>query len=643
MSDATIFKDIARHAKSLDQLKDESGSYRKDMEMALNDLKTKMKEKRDMLDAVEKMEDEEEKELNRVLEKTEDDELTKAIKQQIQKKRDEIEKEEKELKDMEKQKKHIEQRLEAHLETKLKKMNEGKKHNVMFLCNHNSCRSQMAEGWLRYLRKDTSVGVASAGIQCGTKIREGAKIVMKEAGVDISNQKSESMKNFDPNDFDVVISMCGCGAKLDGADVNAWKQRDVWEDWNLDDPPKLDTGDLNVYRRVRDECKAKVQALLDSFSEKEEKTEEKKSELLEKKEASKKAVKMFKPSAILIVKSEQDKKNVRGAGVVTTVNEENQTYEIDLKWPVTDEDETKEEKNLIVVPHDRVVAVRNPPNPRFPQRNVPFRCSMVLANDERTKGKAMFKAKTLNITNEKRLSECIRYWHNAYYFCTVHLDMKTSRPVSTLSVSHQIQLLDNIVAVLLNLLLACNDLGKLNHAKLYAKRAESHLDILKGIAETSCPALLQKTVFDYYAKLYDRMMHTHSKLEDWKVLVDLYKKAVEIASKIEDTSIREKWIKKLKKRYNKSRKYRDELKQRRKEAFGGKLTKTPSPKSKSKVVVEQETKMTKSKVKNVYEEEEDDEGISTPVLIFGLLGLVCTIGVGFMWMRGAAGTRRGRR
>ena len=61
MSDATIFKDIARHAKSLDQLKDESGSYRKDMEMALNDLKTKMKEKRDMLDADEKMEDEEEK------------------------------------------------------------------------------------------------------------------------------------------------------------------------------------------------------------------------------------------------------------------------------------------------------------------------------------------------------------------------------------------------------------------------------------------------------------------------------------------------------------------------------------------------------------------------------------------------------
>ena len=326
------------------------GKYRKDMEMTLDELKKKMMEKRELLDAVEKMEDEEEKELSKVLEENDDDELKTAIENQIQKKRDEIEKEEKELKVMESQKEEIEKRLEE--ETKNTKK---PKHNVMFLCNHNSCRSQMAEGWLRHLRKDESVGVASAGIECGTKIREGAKIVMKEAGVDISNQKSESMKNFDPNDFDVVISMCGCGAKLDGDDVNSWKQRNVWEDWNLDDPPKLDTGDLNVYRRVRDECKAKVQALLDSFSADSKQQEEKK----EEKKVSKRPVKMFKTKAILIVKSEQDRTKVLGAGVVKTVNEEDQTYEIDLKWPTADEEEMKKEENLVVVPHGRVVAVRS--------------------------------------------------------------------------------------------------------------------------------------------------------------------------------------------------------------------------------------------------------------------------------------------
>ena len=46
---------------------------------------------------------------------------------------------------------------------------------------------------------------------------------------------------------------------------------------------------------------------------------------------------------------------------------------------------------------------------------------------------------------------------------------------------------------------------------------------------------------------------------------------------------------KLKKRYNKSRKYREELKQKRKQAFGGKLTKTPSPKSKSREEIKDQT------------------------------------------------------
>jgi arsenate reductase len=56
--------------------------------------------------------------------------------------------------------------------------------NVMFLCNHNSCRSQMAEGWVRTLR-GAGVGVASAGIVEGTAIKPGAVTVMLEAGVDI--------------------------------------------------------------------------------------------------------------------------------------------------------------------------------------------------------------------------------------------------------------------------------------------------------------------------------------------------------------------------------------------------------------------------------------------------------------------------
>ena len=69
--------------------------------------------------------------------------------------------------------------------------------NVMFLCNHNSCRSQMADGWLRHLRGDASVGVASAGIVGGTAVKPGAITVMQEAGVDISSFTSDGIADFD--------------------------------------------------------------------------------------------------------------------------------------------------------------------------------------------------------------------------------------------------------------------------------------------------------------------------------------------------------------------------------------------------------------------------------------------------------------
>ena len=136
------------------------------------------------------------------------------------------------------------------------------KTNVMFLCNHNSCRSQMADGWLRQLRGDAEVGVASAGIVGGTAVKPGAVEVMREAGVDISRFTSDDIRDFKASDFDIVISCCGCGAKLDPDDLKAWKEQFKFMDWALDDPPAIDPGDLSEYRRVRDEVKVKCEELL---------------------------------------------------------------------------------------------------------------------------------------------------------------------------------------------------------------------------------------------------------------------------------------------------------------------------------------------------------------------------------------------
>ena len=52
------------------------------------------------------------------------------------------------------------------------------------------------------------------------------------------------------------------GTKLDSPDKAPWLLRDIFEDWNLDDPPAIDTGDLSAFRRVRDELKDKVDELL---------------------------------------------------------------------------------------------------------------------------------------------------------------------------------------------------------------------------------------------------------------------------------------------------------------------------------------------------------------------------------------------
>ena len=89
--------------------------------------------------------------------------------------------------------------------------------------------------------------------------------VMKEVGVDISDFTSDAVADYDPADFDIVISCCGCGKKLDPEDKIAWKKREAFYDWALDDPPAIDPGDLSEYRRVRDEVKAKCIELLEKI------------------------------------------------------------------------------------------------------------------------------------------------------------------------------------------------------------------------------------------------------------------------------------------------------------------------------------------------------------------------------------------
>jgi arsenate reductase (thioredoxin) len=122
----------------------------------------------------------------------------------------------------------------------------------MFVCKKNSARSQMAEGFAKTLAEG-NVEIVSSGLEA-SQVNPGAIAAMDAIGIDIRDQTSKSLSDFNPEDFDIVISLCGCGVNL----PTDWLQREVFEDWQLDDPAEQS----EIFPRVRDEVKERVEALL---------------------------------------------------------------------------------------------------------------------------------------------------------------------------------------------------------------------------------------------------------------------------------------------------------------------------------------------------------------------------------------------
>lgn len=127
----------------------------------------------------------------------------------------------------------------------------------MFVCKKNSRRSQMAEGFVRTLGAG-KVEVTSSGL-AASEVDPIAVQVMAEIGIDISNQTSKSFNDFRAEDYDAVISLCGCGVNL----PSEWVIREIFEDWQLDDP---EGDDIETFRRVRDEIKERVVKLVETLS-----------------------------------------------------------------------------------------------------------------------------------------------------------------------------------------------------------------------------------------------------------------------------------------------------------------------------------------------------------------------------------------
>jgi len=129
------------------------------------------------------------------------------------------------------------------------------KKRVLFLCTGNSCRSQMAEGWLKFLGGE-NFEVFSAGIVAHGKNPRAIQ-VMSEAGVDISAQESEALAPEILKQLDLLITVCGnADETCPTVPVTCEKQH-----WPFEDPAKARGSEeeiMDEFRAVRDQIKGRI-------------------------------------------------------------------------------------------------------------------------------------------------------------------------------------------------------------------------------------------------------------------------------------------------------------------------------------------------------------------------------------------------
>ena len=123
------------------------------------------------------------------------------------------------------------------------------KPRILFLCTHNSARSQMAEGLLRHLAGDR-FEVHSAGTEA-TSVRPLAIRAMAELGIDISGQESKTLERYLGEPFDYVITVCD--EANEACPIFPGAKRRLH--WSFEDPSRATGSEekrLETFRSVRD-------------------------------------------------------------------------------------------------------------------------------------------------------------------------------------------------------------------------------------------------------------------------------------------------------------------------------------------------------------------------------------------------------
>lgn len=127
---------------------------------------------------------------------------------------------------------------------------------VLILCTGNSCRSQIAEGYLRFFAKDKAE-IYSAGVETHG-VNPKAILIMQEDGIDISKHTSNNIDEYFNIDFDFVITVC------DNANERCpfFPTKAVKFHYNLPDPAKASGTEIEILQEFRF-----VRQLIKNYSE----------------------------------------------------------------------------------------------------------------------------------------------------------------------------------------------------------------------------------------------------------------------------------------------------------------------------------------------------------------------------------------
>jgi arsenate reductase len=132
---------------------------------------------------------------------------------------------------------------------------ENAKKRVLFLCIHNSCRSQMAEGLLRHIYSDRYEAF-SAGSD-PTFVHPLCATVMEEVGIDISRQMPKHMSIFIGSHFDYIVNTCKGAREMCPVFPGNVKRLH----WAIEDPAVVkgqEKEKLAAFRKTRDELKQRI-------------------------------------------------------------------------------------------------------------------------------------------------------------------------------------------------------------------------------------------------------------------------------------------------------------------------------------------------------------------------------------------------